>query len=134
MDLQTCWTKPGERDISFPRKHLERSPQPSIIFINYIPFARIETQRPDIRQRGGSAEVHREPIINRRLQVRPQAVRLRAVVSPAGNIPLQRRHSALRHGKVFAREHRRSLPSLDELFAQQTGTRLLREKRTSRSW
>lgn len=97
-------------------------------------LVRAETERLDVRQLRRGAKVHRESSAHRRLQIRSQAVRVRAVLSPARHLPLQRRNRPVRHGEVFPRRPRRPLSTPDEFLPQQAGPRLLREEGTSRRW
>lgn len=60
-----------------------------------------ETERPHVRQLDNRAKVHREPTSDRRLQVRFETVRVRALVSSISDILVQGRLDAFRHGEVL---------------------------------
>ncbi|GLG93016.1 Protein of unknown function, partial [Gryllus bimaculatus] len=104
-----------------------RRPQPGA---RHLPLPEIE--RTHVRHQHDRAALHPQPAADRRLQVRPAAVRVRHVLPPARHLLVPRGPGALLHRQVQPQRPRQPLLPPHQLLAQQDGAGLLREKRSRR--
>lgn len=90
-------------------------------------------RRARVRHEYRGPEVREEPDADRRVQVRPEAVRAGAIVPPAHRIRVQGGTDPVQHRQVHAEQPRQSVRSPDQQLDQQDGPELFGDQREDRT-